>query len=88
VTPFVGHAALVVVKLGFGQKMYFVATDHRFPIESVRFVQYLLGESWAPIDLCRRAKQSVYFSDIVILAGFIIGEDDGGMPFFFAEWIH
>ncbi|MGB7546187.1 MAG: hypothetical protein WBM14_00425, partial [Terracidiphilus sp.] len=88
VSAFVGDLALLVVEARFGQQMNLVAADHGFPIQTIGLVQCFLGGFRAPVHFGRGAKQGVDFFNIRILAGFIIGNDDGGMPPFLAERKH
>src|ERR1017187_10031568 len=80
--------AFSLVEARLGQQMNFVTAEHGFPIQPVGLVQNFFGGFRAAVHLGRGAEQGIDFFNVGILAGFIIGDDDGGMPLFLAERKH
>jgi hypothetical protein len=87
-SSFFSDTSLSVVKSGFGQQMDPVATNHRFPIQSVGSIQRCFGGFGISIYSGRRAEQGIHFLDVGVLAGFVVGNDHSGMPSFLVERKH
>jgi len=88
VSAFLGDLALLVVEAALWAANEFVAADHGFPIQPIRSSNNFFGGFALRFTLAEVQSRALTSSISGFWQVFIIGDDDGGMPPFFAERKH